>query len=264
MSATGILASAWLTAVPYNFFNTKFTPSEFQTSVQLRLGNVVGTTLCTQCGEPNDSDGNHQLTCLKAGHFVYRHNLIRDSLAHIGTSAHIQTRTEGTGYIAGTQRRPGDVIFTDFLANGTLLCDVAVINPMCDNWINLAIRGRGVAVAAKDEEKRNEYRPDLIEVQPVCFEALGCPSSGAIYIINALANRLANYTADYMLDDLNISAQTLYVHQRVSVALQKGNALMINHCGKRMPLQDDQLGIANFGPVVDMTFVEPQEVLRGR
>ena len=75
--------------------------------IMWRLGAPLGLpVVCTACGACRDAFGDHTLSCTAVSIYS-RHNIIRDTVASLATSAGLQCRTEVRH--PGTELVPADV-----------------------------------------------------------------------------------------------------------------------------------------------------------
>jgi hypothetical protein len=259
LSSSGLAASAIYFAVPNHFFGTKVSPQFFEQIIQLRLGVVTAVSpRCSYCGELNDSNGVHQTTCQRSGLLGQRHNNVRNAFGTLLHTAGIMFDYETRHLIPGSDARPGDLVIHDFTEAGQVPFDVTVVSPTCPtNLANGQVKAKMANQA--DDDKRNKYKGT--NVQPLSFESHGCPSRHSRWFINRIAERLAELNADLRLDELAIMTQRLYIYQRISIALQVGNARMLILCGNRLAARQDNNRPNELAPLVDFTFVENREIL---
>ena len=166
---------------------------------------------------------------------------------------------EITGLIAGNNRRPGDIVVHNFTEPGAVPFDVTVVSPTCATHVTTAQIAGALANAA-DDEKRRSYRGT--KLNPLSFESHGCPSRSSRWFMHRLADRMADMTYDLKLDELAIMTQRLYIAQKISIALQVGNARMLLLCGNhRAARQADNHNPDELGPMVDLRFVERRAIM---
>jgi hypothetical protein len=179
----------------------------------------------------------HILTCKRsAGMWTRRHNMIRDEL-HVMLPKlvpNVTTYREPNGADIW-DRQPGvreqnnraDVrveAYGGTDGDATYMVDVTVVNPQADvRYVNERPR-----VTAMEAEKRKiskyEKRFDIREQElvPLAFEPVGAMGPAAIVFLKAMARRVAVDPKSY---SYQLALRELYT--RLSVALQRGNALVL-------------------------------------
>ena len=111
-----------------------------------------------------------------------------------------------------------------------------------------------------DDSKRTSYIGT--KVNPLSFESHGQPSRGSRWFMHRLADRMTEMSADLRLDELAIMTQRLYIAQRISIALQIGNARMLQLCGSHHAArQADRHQPDELAPMVDLRNVERRAIL---
>jgi hypothetical protein len=257
-SSAGLIPSAIYLAVPNQYFGTKVANQLFEKIVQFRLGIVNGSTHCSYCGHANDANGTHQTTCATSGLAHQRHNNVVNAFAGLLGTAGIVVDHEVTGLIAGNNRRPGDIVVHNFTDPGAIPFDVTVVSPTCPT--NIARNEtQGQLADWADDEKRMKYFGT--RVNPLSFESHGCPSRGSRWFMYRIADRMTDMSADLRLDELAILTQRLYIAQKISIALQVGNARMLLACGNRLAARREEQHHDQLAPIVDLRNVERRALL---
>ena len=260
LSSSGLIANAIYFAVPNQYFGTKIPSHSFEKIVQFKLGNVHSESpTCSYCGHANDANGKHQTTCQQSGLFHQRHNNVVNAFSNILHTAGIVIEHEITGLIGGNNRRPGDIVVHNFTEPGAAPFDVTVVSPTCPTNIGRS-RVQGELANWADDNKRTSYIGT--KVNPLSFESHGQPSRGSRWFMHRLADRMTEMSADLRLDELAIMTQRLYIAQRISIALQIGNARMLQLCGSHHAArQADRHQPDELAPMVDLRNVERRAIL---
>ena len=259
LSCSSLASQAIYTAVPNAFFGTKVPTHVFEKIVQFTLGNVVGSPTCSYCGHANDANGIHQTTCQKSGLAKQRHDNVTNAFSAILTTAGLVIDHEVTGMIAGSNQRPGDIVVHNFTEAGAVPFDITIVSPTCSTHVAKGQIHCDVANSA-DDDKRKKYKG--IRVHPLSFESHGLPSRGSRWFMSRCAERMTELNFDLQLDELAVLTQRLYIAQRISVALQIGNARMLLLCGNRQAArQDEQYRPDELAPMVDFRHVSRRAIL---
>jgi len=197
-------------------------------------------------------EGVHHTTCKRNGLAKVRHVLIKHTVADVARSAGFTVSIEPPNLVAGTRRKPADVGIHGLTALGPLIScvDVTVRSPTCPTYLALG-QTRGAVAAQADIDKRLKYGPQQAVV-PFAMETYGTLSPSARFVLSALVANMIAVSPD--LDQETSKMQYLYCLQRISVALQKGNAQMILMCGDSMAASRHSFDV--YAPVVNVREVE--------
>ncbi len=179
---------------------------------------------CPLCGE-HAANGDalspmHAHSCreLKGGGKIKRHDSIRDVIYEFALELPPDkvAATKEPMALPGTQDR-ADILFV-FSGVEKNYLDVRITHPTCKSYLRTAQQQLGAAKKA-EQEKRRSYRakgvPDN-EIVPFVVESYGALGPDALKFIKKLASHHPHPSS---------WASRLY--KAISVALQKGNALMI-------------------------------------
>ena len=259
LSCSSLVSQAIYTAVPSPFFGTKVPTHAFEKIVQFTLGNVVGNPKCSYCGQDNDANGIHQTTCPRSGLAHQRHDNVKNAFSAILKTAGLFVEHEVSGMIAGSNRRPGDIVVHNFTEAGAVPFDVTIVSPTCPTNI---VKGQvhGDVANWADDQKRRSYVGT--RVNPLSFESHGCPSRGSRWFMHRIAERMTDVNFDLRLDELAELTQRLYIAQRISVAIQIGNARMLLLCGNRLAArQDERYQPDELAPMVDLRHIPRRAIL---
>ena len=124
-------AGDWLNVTPNENLGFRFGSAEYRLLLLFHLGmpvfpsEAVGSP-CDDCGEAQDIFGDHIVACRLSGLWE-RHNLLRDTVALIATTAGFRATTEEP--VAG-RRRPADVLVHDFSPGSNVAADLTVVHAL--------------------------------------------------------------------------------------------------------------------------------------
>ena len=223
----------------------------FVACLLLRLGIVGGATQnCAFCDAPLDMEGVHHTTCKHNGLAKVRHDGITQAVAVLARSAGYTVAVEPTNLVAGTRLKPADVGIHGFTNGPLISCvDVTVRSPTCPTYLVMGQEPGAVARQA-DADKRRKYGQQV--VIPFAMETYGTLSPSARFVLKKLVTNMIAVSPD--LDQESVKMQRMYCLQRISIALQKGNAQMILLCGDSMSAWRRTFDV--HAPVVDIRAAE--------
>ena len=175
-----------------------------------------------------DEYGFHLLSC----HFNEgrhpRHAAINDIIFRALKSAGISALLEPIGLNRGDGKRP-DGITTFAFSDGKCLCwDATCVNTFAESSVNEAAINVGSAAAKAENAKRTKY-PGLVRerrFEPIAIETSGVFGHTTRTIISEIGKRISERTGD--------KRETTWLKQRLSIAIQRGNALSILAAARHM------------------------------
>ena len=124
----------WLNCPPVVALGLRIPATEFILAVKYRLGMPVfgSDGPCPACNRPSDKYGDHALNCGYSGERITRHNLLRDAIFDVASSAALSPVKDGRFLLPGADRRPADVFIRGWAGGQDAAYDVTVINPLQD------------------------------------------------------------------------------------------------------------------------------------
>jgi hypothetical protein len=222
-------AGAFLCALPGP--GTSFSGAEFLVAVRLRLGLPLfaADDMCRFCGAPLDAGGYHALTCRRGGFITRRHSAFRDAVFELAARGALAPRKEVGGIFRDGRggERPADVLVPGC---PTLVIDVAVTHPGQPAYAADASES-GLAAAERyaADVKGARFAAAVVDTAvwgsvrfvPAVAEVFGGLCAAGRDLLRYLSRALAARTGEHPA----VAAQ--YAAQRISVALQRGNARAI-------------------------------------
>ena len=178
------------------------------------------------CLQPQDSHGDHALHCrddhgLKGG----RHDRIRDRIFKTAQHASLNPRKEMPGLIPGSLSRPADVFIGNWIDGRKLAFDVSVTSPTQEAVVFQAADRPGAAIEARKATKIRTHfdncRSQGVFFQPLVVESFGGWDKDALSFLKELGRQDARRWGK------DPSMEIKYFFQRLSVALQRGNAALL-------------------------------------
>jgi hypothetical protein len=221
---SGPHASAWLTVLPNPDAGFAYSPKEYTTLVRWWLGLEVydDARPCRLCGNANDREGYHALTCRWGGGRIHRHNALANVLATYMQAAHHNPQREKVF----DGKRPADVFLPHWFLGKPLAIDLAVTHPLQPNALQRAGDGApGSWASAYAREHKDKQAPPL-EKHGVGFAALVVETFGSWDPAGyTLLHECAGHYAVHQGIPPAVAVRVLF--QRLSVTLMRINARMI-------------------------------------
>ena len=132
------------------------------------------------------------------------------------------------GLLCDDGRRPDGITIFPFSQGKALCWDATCANTFGESSINDSAIEAGQAAAKAENTKRNKYL-DLARryrFEPVAIETSGAFGPSTRNLIQEIGKRISEKTGD--------KRETLWLKQRLNIAVQKGNALSIISSTKHM------------------------------
>ena len=132
---------------------------------------------------------------------------------------------EMPGLVPGSQSRPADVFIRNWTDGRKIAFDVSVISPTQDAVVLRAADISGAAIETRKSSKNRAHfdncRASGIHFQPLVVETFGGWDKDALSFLKTLAHQDARRWGK------NNSLECKYFFQRLSLALQRGNAALL-------------------------------------
>jgi hypothetical protein len=244
LSCSGKYAGSWLNAIP-KYYAFRLKPEEMRTALRLRLGlehPCIFTQLrCSGCDKRIvDAQGIHCLTCTSGGNELW---LRHQQMLHC---MHDATRTTGKfsrieelhGLLPPKQNNGRTTeLVPDQLVEGLgrdgkdVLTDLTVICPVASSYIRFGSQELGAAKEREKEKNNHGYLAASTavgkEFVPLAFEVFGAWGPAAQQFFNDLKRIMDNKLPKDCQHTWTSSSWASYHSQKVSIALQRGNAQAI-------------------------------------
>ena len=126
------------------------------------------------------------------------------------------------GLIRDDGKRPDGLTLIPWRGGRPLTWDVTVIHPLADSYVATSSREAGAAAELAAERKSSKYAALLSTClfTPIAFETLGPMNKSARDFISLLGARIGVVSGDHR--------ETAYLFQRISVLLQRYNAVLVH------------------------------------
>ena len=226
-SVARVHAGAFLEAVPIG--QLKMMSTHFAVALQLRLGAPVYAVgmppLCPKCHKSSDRRGHHAMSCATTSDRIIKHDTVCDIVAGKGKEAGLHTQREVRNIVPDSRARPGDVVMYNWEGGRTVALDITVVSPVAETVVREAADEGGAAAAAaellKDDKALEACAQQDIDFLPLALESFGGWGKLALTFFRKLGRLIAQRSGRPE------SLETRYMFQSMSVALQRGNAIMI-------------------------------------
>jgi hypothetical protein len=214
----------WLNALPLSSCGLRLEDDAIRIAVGLRLGaNLCEPHECI-CGTKVTARGNHGLSCRRSSGRTLRHNYINDIVYHALVKAGLPSSKEPSGLSRSDGKRPDGITNVPWQGGKTAVWDVTVSDTLADSY--LSSTSVTAAAAAESAASRKETKYATLSTTrifiPIALESLGPIGSKATSFLKELGRRLSVSTDNPM--------ETAYLFQRVSVAVQRFNAVCVLGC----------------------------------
>jgi len=215
-------SGAWLRALPVTALGLRMDDNTLRVAVGLRLGTAVcGPHSCHFCGSDVNVLGRHPLSCRQSEGRHQRHAAINDIVKRGLSAAHIPSRLEPTGLSRSDGKRPDGVTVAPWKSGCLLVWDATCPDTFAQSYRAHATLEPGKVAAVAEDRKSEKYRglPSGHIFSPVAIESLGAIGPKSLTLLRELGRRISLESGD--------PKSTEYLLQRLSVAVQRGNATSI-------------------------------------
>jgi hypothetical protein len=214
-------SGAWLNALPCPSLGLVLDDSSLRIAVGLRLG----TTLCHPhicvCGENVDHLGTHGLSCVKKGGTFSRHSALNNILRQAFSKVNVPTLLEPPGMFRTDGKRADGVTLAPWSKGKCLVWDATCVDTICKSYVSASCHTAGAAAAKAEKKKRDLYSqlPNQYLFCPFAVETLGTFGEEALQLVHELGGHIRAFSGD--------ARETTWLIQRLSIAIQRGNAASI-------------------------------------
>lgn len=215
-------SNAWLTALPSKSIGTLLDNNTFRISVALRFGCDICTRHKCGCGEFVSKDGSHGLSCLFSSGRLPRHSEFNNIIHRGLKSANIPSMREPPGMFRDDKRRVDGVTLIPWSKGQSLVWDATCSDTIAPSYVHLSSVKPGSVAKQAANIKLNKYKQLADQnyiILPFAIETLGPWCKEALDFINILGKLIEERT--------NEPKSTIYIKQRISIALQRSNAACV-------------------------------------
>lgn len=221
LAAASRESGLWLHALPTPSLGTLLDPDSFRIAVALRVGAEVCESHVCRCGRGMDSLGLHGLSCRYNAGRIPRHSALNDIIKRALQAAGIPAMLEPVGIDRGDGKRPDGITMFPFIGGRCLCWDATCVDTYADTHLYSSAVLAGSAARAAEEKKRRKYAALGVRYrfEPVALETTGVYGDTTGALLSEIGSRLTEATGD--------RRETLWLEQRVGLAVQRGNACSI-------------------------------------
>ena len=225
-------SGAWLKALPLATVGLRLENETVRTAVGLRLGLTLCRPHTCPCGVQVDAMGTHGLACKKSVGRHPRHSLLNDVIWRAMQRAQIPSAKEPTGLIPSSDLRPDGVSMLPWARGRCLAWDVTAPDTLAQSHVQATAVNAGAAAAKAEATKVAKYAAIATThlFIPLAFETLGAWGEQAKTFVAQLGRRITEVTGDVR--------ETDFLRQRLSIAIQRGNALSVRGTLGPSPVTD--------------------------
>ena len=222
LAASASESGAWLNALPISSLGLRMDNNTIRVAVGLRLGSALCRPhTCHHCGTEVDRLATHGLSCRWSKGRHHRHAALNDIIHRALSSAKVPARLEPSGLYRSDGNRPDGITVVPWKNGKLLVWDATCPDTFAPSYTLLATSEAGAVAAQAEEKKCDKYchlNPSHCFV-PVAIETSGAMGPSARVFFRELGHRLRQVTGEFR--------SNTYLLQRLSVAIQRGNAASV-------------------------------------
>ena len=195
-------------------------------TIRVAIGLHLGSSfcrphVCAHCGVEVDSLATHGLSCRWSEGRHHRHAALNAILHRALTSACVPSRLEPSGLYRSDGKRPDGITVVPWKNGKLLVWDATCPDTFAPSYISSATSEAGAVAALAEERKKNIYAhlDPSHSFTPVAVETSGVVGPQSLAFLKDLGRRMRQVTGE----ERSLS----YLLQRVSVAVQRGNAASV-------------------------------------
>ena len=225
-------SGSWISAIPVPSLGTQLSPDELRIAMALRTGSKICENHRCKCGQNADEYGYHLLSCKFNEGRHPRHAALNDIICRALKSAGLFSILEPVGLSRRDGMRPDGVSVFAFSHGKPLCWDATCVNTYCESAVNGSAVEAGHAASKAESNKRNKYSnlEDRYRFEPIAIETSGAFGSSTRNIVNEIGKRITEKTGE--------KRESMWLKQRLNIAIQRGNALTIISSAKHLSGDD--------------------------
>ena len=212
-------SGAWAGAIPVPSLGTQLSPEELRVAIALRTGSKICEKHRCKCKRMSDEYGFHALSCRFNEGRLPRHAAINDIICRALKKTNTPAILEPPGLNRNDGRRPDGLTLYPFSRGKTLAWDATCVNTFANSSINYTATEAGHAAAKAEVAKRAKYSElaNRHRFEPIAFETTGVMGPSTKAIVLEIGKRMSETSGE--------NRESLWLLQRLSIAIQRGNAL---------------------------------------
>ena len=176
---------------------------------------------CCHCGLDVDALGTHGLSCRRSQGRHHRHAALNSIIHRSLATANVPSRLEPSGLERADGKRPDGVTIVPWRSGKHLVWDATSPDTFAPSYLLSATSEAGAVAALAENRKKAKYSclGPAYSFIPIAIESSGACGPLTLEFLRDLGNRLRQATGE--------ESSFVYLLQRLSVAVQRGNAAAI-------------------------------------
>lgn len=211
----------WLSTLPSTSLGLCLDNDSLRISVALRIGASICHPHTCICGKDVDTLGYHGLSCKKCLGRHPRHHAVNETIRRALVSAGTPAILEPPGVVREDGRHPDGLTLIPWSVGKCLLWDATIRDTVAKSYVQHTSKHVGWVANTAEEKKISHYQsliPQYFFI-PVGFETFGPWGTHAKKFISDVGKKISSST--------NEKRATLYLKQRLSMDIQRGNAASV-------------------------------------
>jgi len=211
----------WLNSPPLTAAGLRMSNETIRIATGLRLGAALCAPHNCSCGASVDARGIHGLSCRRSAGRHQKHAQLNDIIHRALTRAGIAAVKEPSGTVMGSGLRPDGASLIPWTRGKCLAWDATSPDTLAASHISSTSIQAGAAAEHAASSKILKYTNlgNTYHFVPVAVETLGAWNAEGRLFINDLGRRMSAVTGD--------ARESNFLFQRISVAVQRGNAASV-------------------------------------
>ena len=207
--------------IPVPILGTQLTPEELRIAIALRTGSKICERHRCKCGGNADEFGYHLLSCRFNEGRLPRHTAINNIICRVLKASDTPATLEPLGLNRENGLRPDGVTINPFSRDKPLSWDATCVNTFAESSVYGNALEAGHAAAKAEAAKRVKYgfMANSYRFEPIAIDTLGAYGPTTKNIIREIGKLITDKTGE--------TRETQWLKQRLSIAVQRGNALSI-------------------------------------
>jgi len=209
----------WIHALPLSSCGLRLDDEAVRVAVGLRLGSKICEPHQCPCGSNVDSNGTHGLACRRSAGRTSRHHAINDLIWRALNRADVPAIKEPAGLLRSDGKRPDGLTQIPWQGGRCMTWDVTVTDTLAESYLatTSTVAGSAAEGAASRKELKYQAISSTHTFIPIAFETFGPINNKGISFLGELGRRLTDRSGD--------KRETSFLHQRLSIAIQRFNAI---------------------------------------
>ena len=172
-------------------------------------------------GGPVDEFATHGLSCRCSEGRHLRHSSVNAIVQRALSAAGVPSRLEPSGLVRSDGKRPDGVTMVPWSSGKPLVWDATCPDTLAPSHVSVAVHSPGSVAKAAEVKKCAKYESlnRSYSFTPVAIETLGAIGPMSLKFLRALGTRIMEQSGEV--------SSTSYLLQRLSVAVQRANAVSV-------------------------------------